>query len=159
MMSDASQDRRLIGALLRIPFQAVVARIHAELTAAGYADIGPSHYVVFQHLPLEGMHLTELAERAQITKQSMNYLVDYLQQHGYVERTPDPVDGRAKLVRYTERGREVDRVARQIVKRIEEEWAARLGAHKLEQLRQLLQELIAQLEQDKRPIRPPPAPA
>ncbi len=104
--------------------------------------------VVFQHLLLEGMHLTELAERAQITKQSMGYLVDYLQERGYVERVPDLVDGRAKLVRYTERGREVDRVTRQIVQGIEEDWACRLGEHKMDQLRQLLKELIAELEKD-----------
>ncbi len=91
--------------------------------------------VVFQHLLLEGMHLTELAERAQITKQSMGYLVDYLQERGYVERVPDLVDGRA-------------RVTRQIVQGIEEDWACRLGEHKMDQLRQLLKELIAELEKD-----------
>ena len=148
-MSKTQQDRRRIGALLRIPFQAAVDRIYEGLTSAGYSDMGPAHYVVFQHLPLEGMHLTELAERAQITKQSMSYLVDYLQERGYVERVPDPVDGRAKLVRYTERGREVDRVARQIVQRLEEDWACRLGEHKMDQLRQLLQELITELEKDR----------
>lgn len=147
-MRNAPQERRLIGALLRIPFQAVVARIYDGLMEAGYSDMGPAHYVVFQHLPLEGMHLTELAERAQITKQSMGYLVDYLQERGYVERVPDPVDGRAKLVRYTERGREVYQVAGQIVQHIEQEWACHLGEHKMEQLRQLLKELIAELEQD-----------
>jgi DNA-binding MarR family transcriptional regulator len=148
-MSNTPEDQRLIGALLRIPFQAVVARIYEGLMEAGYSDMGPAHYVVFQHLPLEGMHLTELAERAQITKQSMGYLVDYLQERGYIERVPDPVDGRAKLVRYTERGRELYRVARQIVRRIEQDWACRLGEHKMEQLQQLLKELIAQLEQDR----------
>lgn len=147
-MSNSEQERQRIGAFLRIPFQAVVARIYDGLMAAGYADMGPAHYVVFQHLPLEGMHLTELAERAQITKQSMGYLVDYLAERGYVERVPDPVDRRAKLVRYTERGREVDRVAREIVQRLEQEWAFRLGEHKMDQLRQLLRELIAELEKD-----------
>lgn len=147
-MSQPPQDRRMLGALLRIPFQAMVDRIYAGLTEAGYTDMGRSHYVVFQHLPMEGMRLTELAEQAQMTKQSMSYLVDYLQTRGYVERVPDPVDGRAKLVRYTERGREVDRVARQMVRRLEEEWARRLGEGKLEQLRHLLKELIAELEQD-----------
>jgi DNA-binding MarR family transcriptional regulator len=147
-MSETQQDRRRIGALLRIPFQAVVARIYDGLMAADYSDMGPAHYVVFQHLPLEGMHLTELAERAQITKQSMSYLVDYLQDRGYVERVPDPVDRRAKLVRYTERGREVDRVAREIVQRLEKDWTCRLGEHKMDQLRQLLRELIAELEKD-----------
>jgi DNA-binding MarR family transcriptional regulator len=147
-MSKTQQDRRRIGALLRIPFQAVVARIYDGLMAAGYSDMGPAHYVVFQHLPLEGMHLTELAERAQITKQSMGYLVDYLEERGYVERVPDPVDRRAKLVRYTERGREVDQVAREIVQRLEVDWACRLGEHKMDQLHQLLRELITALEKD-----------
>jgi DNA-binding MarR family transcriptional regulator len=147
-MSNTEQDRRLIGALLRIPFQAVVASIYEGLTAAGYSDLGPAHYVVFQHLPLEGMHLTELAEQAQITKQSMGYLVDYLEERGYVKRVPDPVDGRAKVVRHTERGRELDRVARHIVKGIEQDWDRRLGEQKMEQLRQLLKELITALEKD-----------
>jgi DNA-binding MarR family transcriptional regulator len=148
-MSTINQDRRRIGALLRIPFQAVVDQIHRELGEAGYTDMGPSHYVVFQHLPEEGMRLTELADRAQMTKQSMSYLVDYLQVRGYVERVPDPVDGRAKLVRYTARGRDVDRVARQIVERLEERWAQRLGDDKMALLRQLLQVLIAELERER----------
>ncbi len=152
-MSSTPEDQRLIGALLRIPFQAVVARIYEGLMVAGYTDIGPSHYVVFQHLPPEGMRLTELAEQAQITKQSMNYLIDYLQECGYVERAPDPADRRAKLVRYTERGRALDRTARQIVKQIEGDWAAHLGEQKMRQLRRLLQELIAHLEQNKQPGR------
>ena len=42
-----------------------------------------------------------------MTKQSMAQLVAHLERHGYVERIPDPADGRAKLVRATERGREV----------------------------------------------------
>ncbi len=148
-MSNTPENRRLIGALLPIPFQAVVARIYEELPAAGYSDIGPSHHVVFQHLPLEGMRLTELAEQAQMTKQSMNYLVDYLQERGYVERIPDPVDGRARLVRYTERRLELDRAARQIVKRKEQDWATLLGEQKMQQLSQLLRELIAHLEEGK----------
>ena len=55
-----------------------------------------------------------LAERAQMTKQSMGELVRHLEAHGYVERMPDPADGRAKLVRATDRGREVYAIVRDV---------------------------------------------
>ena len=109
-MSDArsERERRMLGALLRIPFQAITARLHTEFAAAGFADLSPAQFVVFQHLPAEGARVSELAARAQITKQSMGYLIDYLAARGYVERLPDPADGRAAIVRLTERGWAVD---------------------------------------------------
>ena len=83
-MSDQRHERRrrMIGALLRIPFQAINARLEAELAAAGFADLRPAHFSVFQHLPADGARVTDLAERAQITKQSMGYLVDHLEERG-----------------------------------------------------------------------------
>ena len=41
--------------------------------------------------------------RAQIAKQTATALVDKLERAGYVERVPDPSDGRARLVRMTPR--------------------------------------------------------
>ena len=67
---------------------------------------------VLQYLDDAGTRVSVLAERAQITKQSMAELVAHLERHGYVERVPDPADGRAKLVRATDRGRAVFAVAR-----------------------------------------------
>ena len=140
-MSDDRTDRRMIGALLRRPFQAIVARIDRDLRAAGYADLRPAHFVVFQHLRPAGSRLTDLAEQAQITKQSMGYLVDYLEAQGYVERVPDPVDGRARVIRMTGRGATMEQKARAIIQSIEAEWANRIGRDRFEQLRQTLKEL------------------
>lgn len=145
-MSADPTDRRMLGALLRIPFQAIVIRLHHDLSAAGFGELRPAHYVVFQLIRPEGSRLTELADEAQITKQSMGYLVDYLEERGYVERVADPEDGRAKLVRLTPRGWEVDRAARAIVAQIEAEWAGRLGAERLEELRRTLKDLIDRLD-------------
>jgi DNA-binding MarR family transcriptional regulator len=85
--------------------------------------------------------VSELARRAQITKQSMAELVEHLERHGYVERVADPADRRAKLVRTTARGQAVYAVARDVIAEIECEWTALLGARKMRQLRELLQEL------------------
>jgi DNA-binding MarR family transcriptional regulator len=53
--------------------------------------------------------------RAHIIKPSMVYLVNHLEAHGDVERTADPVAGRAQRVRITERGMETIRCVRRLV--------------------------------------------
>lgn len=141
------QQERLIGALLRVPFLTVVARIYSGVTEAGYSDLRTSHLPVFQQIDEEqGSHLTDLADRAVMTKQSMGYLVDYLEEKGYVERVPDPNDGRGKIVRLTGRGRGVMSTARTIVRDLEAEWAGIIGPKKLDDLRAILKELTADIE-------------
>ena len=130
-----------LGILLRAPFQEVVRRVSSELAAAGFDDLRPAHTAVFQHIAPDGSRLTDLAERAQITKQSMGYLVDYLEQRGYLERRPDPSDRRAALVCLTDRGREEVRAAMAIIRNIELEWTRALGKQRMRQLRELLTEL------------------
>lgn len=141
-LAGSSRDERPnIGILLRGPFQEVVRRVTAGLADAGFDDIRPAHTAVFQHIEAGGSRLTDLAERAQITKQSMGYLVDYLEQRGYLERRPDPTDRRAALICLTERGWQQVRVALEIIAGMEDEWAGRLGEPRLQQLRDLLHEL------------------
>ena len=145
MPSDV-EDRRMIGALLRIPREAALRQVVEGLEAAGFGDVRPAHFTVFQHLPPEGMRLTDLAEAALLTKQSMGYLVDDLEALGYVQRVPEPGDRRAKLVRLTSRGRQVDDTVRSVIRQVEAEWAARLGEEDYAQLTRLLRALIAMLE-------------
>jgi DNA-binding MarR family transcriptional regulator len=142
---DTSADHPNLGILLREPVRAGNARIHQRLAERGHPEIRPPHGNVFQFLDDRGTRVSVLAERAAITKQSMAELVAHLERHGYVERVPDPRDGRAKLVRATRRGRAVYEVAREVVAEIEEEWSKRLGKAKLRQLRQILEELNAEL--------------
>jgi len=137
---------RLIGALLRIPFQATVTQVYAAVSGAGYDDLRLAHLVPFQHLRRGGSHVADLAERAQMTRQAMAYLVDYLEAHGYVERTPDPDDRRAKLVRLTTRGYAIERIARARLAQLEDEWARQLGAARMQQLHVMLTELVAVVE-------------
>ena len=143
---DTQLRRRLAQAylppLLRIPYQAFIGQLHEELAAAGYPEIRPAHGVVFQYLSAEGSRVTELAERSQLSKQWMGSLVDDLEARGYVERTPDPTDARAKVVRLTDRGRALLGAAEHISRRIEAEWAERVGERCLQQLRRQLTNII-----------------
>jgi DNA-binding MarR family transcriptional regulator len=130
-----------LGILLRDPFQEVVRRVSAGLADAGFDDLRPAHTAVFQHIEAGGSRLTDLAERAQITKQSMGYLIDYLEQRGYLERRPDPSDRRAALISLTDRGWDQVRAALRIIATIEEEWTSGLGKPRMQQLRGLLGDL------------------
>lgn len=137
----------LIAALLRVPYHAVIARVSRRL-GEEFPGLRPAHLLVFQTLdhPPAGTRLTELAERAQMTAQSMGELIDTLERGGYVQRIPDPADRRAKLICYTDRGWAAHERGGEIVLDIQREWAERLGGAKLEHLLVLLRELYDSLQ-------------
>ena len=130
-----------LGRLLREPFHEMTEHIHARLAEQGHPHIRVAHGNVFQFLDDEGTRVSVLADRAQMTKQSMGELVAHLEAHGYVERVPDPSDGRAKLVRPTASGQAVYPLAVEAIAEVEARWAERIGEAKLRRLRALLEEL------------------
>jgi len=141
-MPGSSRDQTPnIGILLRDLAQEVVRRVAAGLTEAGFGDVRPAHTAVFQHIDADGSRLTDLAERAQITKQSMGYLVDYLEDRGYLERRPDPNDRRVALICLTDRGWNEIKAALAIIADVEDEWARRLGKARMRELHKALAEL------------------
>jgi DNA-binding MarR family transcriptional regulator len=86
---------------------------------AGFEDVRAARLTVLQPLFTrpEGARITDLAAWAHVTKPAMVYLVNHLEAHGYVERTADPVDGRAQRVRITERGAAAIHCVRTLVRR------------------------------------------
>src|SRR5581483_9668032 len=84
-VSDELDLTPMIGALLRRPLHDLSLRVAADLASAGFGNLRPAHLTVFQQLAADGSRLTDLAARAQMTKQSMGALVDDLEQWGYVE--------------------------------------------------------------------------
>jgi DNA-binding MarR family transcriptional regulator len=128
-----------LGVALREAFIAVNDLVLARLAECGHTAIRAAHGTVFQYLDDTGTTVSLLAERAQITKQAMAELVVYLEAHGYVTRTPDPDDKRAKLVLPTDRGREVIAIAQGLAPELEALVAGDLGADRLRALREDLE--------------------
>jgi DNA-binding MarR family transcriptional regulator len=111
-----------------------------RVAAAGYADIRPGHDCVFGGIdPENGSRLTDLAERAMMTKQAVGEVVSDLEKRGYVERAPDAEDGRAKIIRLTAKGRDVYLTGWQLNSDLEKEWAERFGADRVAALREALE--------------------
>ena len=109
-----------------------------------YSDIRVTHGCVFGNIdPESGSRLTELAERAHMTKQSVGEVATDLEQRGYVERVPDPIDGRAKIIRLTERGHEALVTGRGLIDDIERDWAERFGEERIAALRDALEAVTA----------------
>jgi DNA-binding MarR family transcriptional regulator len=109
-----------------------------------YSDIRITHGCVFGNIDTEGTRLTDLADRAFMTKQSVGEVVSDLEKLGYVERVPDPSDGRAKIIRLTERGHEARAVGMELIDELEQEWAERVGAERVAALRDALEAITAE---------------
>jgi DNA-binding MarR family transcriptional regulator len=106
------------------------------------AVLRASHTQVFESLDPAGTRLTTLADRARMSHQAMGEMVDELIRHGYLERVPDPADGRARLIRPTARGRgELARAGGEL-RRLHAQWQRELSGITVAQVVEALQTLI-----------------
>src|SRR5436305_12202102 len=114
--------------LLDVAFAGFVAELERRVAETSYSDIRITHGCVFGNIDPDGSRLTDLAERAHMTKQSVGEVATELEQKGYVERVHDPNDGRAKIISLTARGREAQAIGRLIVDEIERGWGEQIGS-------------------------------
>src|SRR5262245_15187141 len=128
----------LIGALLRVPAQAIHRRIINELNAAGFEELRVPHMAVLQFPGPDGHRPGLLAERAGMSKQAMNQLLRSLEGSGYLARSDAPDEGRARVVRLTKRGRAAYAKIHEILRGIEREWSTELGPRHFTQLKEML---------------------
>ena len=137
--------RYAIGALLAVPVQVLAQHVAAAL-GEDFPDYRRNCDAVFRWLGPEGDRISDLAARCGVSKQAMGETIDWLEQHGYVERLPDPSDGRATLVRRTELGWRVNRIAREQVEATQAEWMRALGESDFAELMRLLRHLVRLLD-------------
>lgn len=131
----------MIGALLRIPWEAVQEHILERLHREGFTDIDPSYLIVVQYPGPQGERPSDLAARLRISKQALNHLLGQLEHLGYLERRPDPDDRRSKRIALTSRGTRAATTIREAVADLETTWAEQLGPRRFDQLRTLLRDL------------------
>ena len=140
-----------VGALLRLPWQAVRNRLLRAFRDAGFGDIGPPHFGVIQYPPPDGVRPIDIAAKAQISKQAANYLISQLESNGYLERRTVP--GKGRLVFVTAKGKKVADVVHATMRTIELDWQRALGRERYRAFRETLVEIgeLTQADRDAGP--------
>lgn len=133
-----AEDGPHIGALLRMAWQRVRARIYTGVLHDGYTDLNPAHIALFRFETIDGRRPTQVAESMQITKQSVNDLIRDLERHGYARYRRDPSDHRARLIHLTARGRRLEAAARKYAIAAESELEQELGPERFRDLHAML---------------------
>src|SRR5439155_23056781 len=116
----------LIGALLRVPWEAVQRHMLKRLHERGFTDLDAAHLNVFQYPGPQGARPSELAIRLRISKQALNYLLGELERPDYLEPRPDPHDLPSKRVALTRRATSAIRVIPEAVAQVENAWPPQL---------------------------------
>ena len=114
-------------ALVTKASRAMQADMVVQSHARGYPEIQPSHNAVFGTLPPEGARAADMAQRFGITRQSMGEIVRDMSDLGLVETVPDPSDGRAKIVRFTEYGGDCAQSGYDYILELDQTCRARFG--------------------------------
>ena len=133
--------------LLRVLHREYTLSVETALAEAGFDDLRPGDAKVFPFVPAEGIQVGELALKAGVRKQTMAQSVDQLEASGYLQRRPNPQDGRSRLVFLTRRGAAARPIAANAGDDIEQHWAQLTSPHELEQLRDLLHHLLQRLSE------------
>ena len=143
MLTNVSSDRPppMLGILLRTPWQAIRARIHTKLVAAGFDDVRPRDLAILQWPGPDGMRAIDIAANASMSKQAVKPLIDHLEQRGYLERAHDRDDHRAQRIHTTARGKRLMAAASAIITAIDQDIERQLGPRTHAQLRATLEHL------------------
>jgi DNA-binding MarR family transcriptional regulator len=148
---DLPAGRLAIGQLLVRLLREFRHELFAAAAEGGYPDLREPHLQIFGNLGIDGIRLTELATRAQLSLAATSELVDDLQRLGYLERRPDLSDGRAKLIYPTPRGRQALNAAGDRVAEIEHHWADLVGQPRFSAAAKTLQKLLDATAENGRP--------
>jgi DNA-binding MarR family transcriptional regulator len=135
------RQRRELGILLFVANRALEQRAFDAVVAAGITDITLAQARIAARIASDGSRVSDLAEQARVTKQTVTFMVDQLERAGYVRRVADPIDARARLVIFADRGLAAKEVARRTEVAVQDEWTRHLGRRATTRLHQILTQL------------------
>jgi DNA-binding MarR family transcriptional regulator len=135
---DEAWRRQNVGRAIFEAARVVEAEILRVLAEEGFSDLRRVHLNLYRNLELDGTRLTDLASRANMTKQGMQELVDRAEKLGYVERRPDSLDRRAKMVVFSKRGLKLLEALHKAVMLMEKRMAQQIGERSVRQVARLL---------------------
>lgn len=143
----ATPERPPLVALLGHAHDAFAAEFDALLADTEFADVSLAHFRnVLRHLEAGPLRSSQIVGRCGVTKQAVSQQLAHLHTRGYVSLTPDPLDGRARLVALTEKGCRARARVHSLFAEIEGRWARVLGDDDVALRRALLTILAARAQ-------------
>ncbi|MFF5205643.1 MarR family winged helix-turn-helix transcriptional regulator [Streptosporangium sp. NPDC000396] len=132
------------GVLLGLAYNQLVDELHTHLDKAGFnrLQLRPAFGYAFRALARESLTTSQLAARLGITPQGAAKTVDEMVAAGFVERVPDPADGRMRRLRLTDHCRSLMAVAREFHAEVERRLAAEFGTEHIAVVRQVLNAIV-----------------
>jgi len=137
-----TENEPQVGALLRLAWEALQVELYNELRAAGFDDLREVHRPMLRYPPIDGMRPTDLAAHVKLSKQATNDLVRDLENLGYLHLERDPADGRARIIRYTERGWRLFRIGSRLSHDIGQQWVQAIGQRRYDQFHATLRAIV-----------------
>ncbi|MEH6889544.1 MarR family transcriptional regulator [Bacillus sp. JJ864] len=135
--------------LLSLSFSTLIDELNNRMNELGFGDIRPAHGFMFNRIIPDGATGIELAEYLGITKQAVSKMVDHLEKSGYVMRQTHPTDKRGKIIILTERGWLAVKTKDEILTEIEGRWIEKIGAERMQLLKEDLTKLVYEANEDK----------
>ncbi|MEV4517564.1 helix-turn-helix domain-containing protein [Dactylosporangium sp. NPDC049525] len=123
-------------------WEALQVELYNELRAAGFDDLREVHRPMLRYPPIDGMRPTDLAAHVKLSKQATNDLIRDLERMGYIRLERDPADGRARIIRHTERGWRMYHVGSGFSRDIGQRWAAKIGQRRYDQFQATLRAIV-----------------
>ena len=124
-------------------FQSMVDDVHGELAQRGHPGVRASHEFALRAIDEGADTASELGRRLSVSKQGAARTIAALEKLGYIEREPDPGDGRLKRLRVTDRGHDMMTLGASLFDDVRERWAAQMGPEQLKALETHLARLVA----------------
>ncbi len=142
-------NRLAVGQLLGRLLHHFRLELFEQPDAAEFVGLRFSHLAIWGNVGVDGIRLTALADRANLSLAACSEQVSELERLGYLERRPDPADGRAKLIHPTPRGRQLLDAAGGEVARLEHRWRQHCPPHTFDQACRTLDQLLQQLNTER----------
>lgn len=113
--------------------------LNSNLHRHGWPDVSRAQSLVLVHLALGINRASVIAKNLGVTRQAMSQMLREMQTRDLVQFAPDPQDGRAVLVEFSDQSSSIREDAVAILDRLEQTLAARIGAAKVRSLHTALE--------------------
>jgi DNA-binding MarR family transcriptional regulator len=113
-----------------------------RLAARGYPGVRPAHDFALRAVAAGADSVSEVGRRTSVSRQAAAKTVSFLEESGYVLRSPGPGDPRRARLAVTDRGHSLMRAGEAVFDELRAQWEAQVGRDRISDLQDALLRLL-----------------